>query len=301
MPRAVWRGSISFGLVNVPVRLYSATADKQVHFNQIDEKSGSRIRHKRVAEKTGREVPDERIANGYEVTGGHYVVLTDEEMQAAEPARTHTVDVEDFVALDDIDPLHFNRSYWVVPDSDEGAKRAYALLRDAMETSGKVAIGRFVMRTKEHLVTIRSLQNALVLHTMRFADEIVKASSLDGLPVRVKAGEREIKAAKQLIASLTTDWEPARLPRPPSLEAARDHRAQGEGRGDRGHRRAGRGGRGLRPHGRARGEREGVGGGSSCPRQVALGTEGLAREEEPREQGREARHLSGEARLHRDT
>jgi DNA end-binding protein Ku len=163
-----------------------------------------------VAEKTGREVPDERIASGYEVSDGRYVVLTDEEVQAAEPERTHTVDVEDFVGLEEIDPLHFNRSYWVVPDNDEGAKRAYALLRDAMEVSGKVAIGRFVLRTKEHLVAVRPLQHALALHTMRFGDEIVKASSLDGLPVRVKAGEREVKAAKQLIASLTTAWDAAR-------------------------------------------------------------------------------------------
>lgn len=210
MPRAIWSGSVSFGLVNVPVRLFNATTDKDVHFHQLDEKSGSRIRYRKVSEKTGREVPDERIVSGYELDEGRYVTLTDEELGAAEPERTHTIDIEDFVALDEIDPMQIDRTYWLVPEDQQGAKKAYALLREALERSERVGIGRFVLRTKEHLAAIRPLQNALVVHTMRFGDELVKASSLDGLPVRAKVGDRELKAAEKLVDSLATTFDPKR-------------------------------------------------------------------------------------------
>jgi DNA end-binding protein Ku len=210
MPRAIWSGSVSFGLVNVPVRLFNATRDKDVHFHQLDEKSGSRIRYRKVSEKTGREVPDERIVSGYELDDGHYVTLTDEELGAAEPERTHTIDIEDFVALEEIDPIQVDRTYWLVPEDQQGAKKSYALLRDALERSERVGIGRFVLRTKEHLAAIRPLQNALVVHTMRFGDEIVKASSLDGLPVRAKVESRELAAAEKLIDSLATTFDPKR-------------------------------------------------------------------------------------------
>ena len=210
MPRAIWSGSVSFGLVNVPVRLFNATSDKDVHFHQLDEKSGSRIRYRKVSEKTGREVPEERIVSAYELDDGNYVTLTDEEMDAAEPERTHTIDIEDFVALEEIDPIQVDRTYWLVPEDQQGAKKAYALLREALERSERVGIGRFVLRTKEHLVAIRSLQNALVVHTMRFGDEVVKASSLDGLPVRSKVGDRELSAAEKLIDSLATTFDPKR-------------------------------------------------------------------------------------------
>lgn len=210
MPRAIWSGSVSFGLVNVPVRLFNATRDKDVHFHQLDEKSGSRIRYRKVSEKTGREVPEERIVSAYELDDGNYVTLTDEEMDAVEPERTHTIDIEDFVALEEIDPIQVDRTYWLVPEDQQGAKKAYALLREALERSERVGIGRFVLRTKEHLVAIRSLQNALVVHTMRFGDEVVKASSLDGLPVRSKVGDRELSAAEKLIDSLATTFDPKR-------------------------------------------------------------------------------------------
>lgn len=210
MPRAIWSGSVSFGLVNVPVRLFNATRDKDVHFHQLDEKSGSRIRYRKVSEKTGREVPEERIVSAYELDDGNYVTLTDEEMDAAEPERTHTIDIEDFVALEEIDPIQVDRTYWLVPEDQQGAKKAYALLREALERSERVGIGRFVLRTKEHLVAIRPLQNALVVHTMRFGDEVVKASSLDGLPVRAKVGDRELSAAEKLIDSLATTFDPKR-------------------------------------------------------------------------------------------
>jgi DNA end-binding protein Ku len=209
MARAIWSGSVSFGLVNVPVRVMAATVDKDIHFHQVDEKSGDRLRHRRVSERTGREVPSERIANGFEVSSGHWVVLSSEELGAAEPERTHTIDIEDFVKLDEIDPLQFERSYWLTPTDQEGAKRSYALLRTAMERTGRVAIGRFVMRSRERLVAVRPLQGALALHTMLFGDELVKASKVEGLPVRVKAGDREVAAAVTLIDSLATDWDPS--------------------------------------------------------------------------------------------
>jgi DNA end-binding protein Ku len=209
MARSLWSGSISFGLVLVPVRLFSATQDKSIHFHQVDEKTGARIRQKRVSEKSGREVDFERIANGIERPDGKVVVVTDEELAAAAPERSHTIDIEAFVPLSDIDPLHYDRSYWVSPRDEAGAKKAYALLRTAMEKKDQVAIGRFVLRTKEHLVALRPLDGALALQTMRFADEVVKPSTVEGLPVKVKAPTKELKSAEHLIDALATDWDPS--------------------------------------------------------------------------------------------
>ncbi len=209
MARAVWSGSISFGLVNVPVKLYAAVRHKDVHFHQLDEKSGARIRNRRVSEETGREVPLERIVKGYEVSKGTYVPVTDEDLEAVEPEHTRTIDVEDFVALDEVDPMHFDATYWVTPDGKRASK-AYALLRDAMDRTDRVAIGRFVMRTKEHLVLLRAVGGSLALHTMLYPDEIVAASDIDGLPVRSKPDSREVKMAEQLIDSLTVKWDPKR-------------------------------------------------------------------------------------------
>jgi len=210
MARAAWSGSISFGLVNVPVKLYPAVRKKDVHFHQLDEKSGARIRNRRVSETSGREVPSERIVKGYELDKGTYVPVTDEELEAVEPERTHTIDVEDFVSLHDVDPLQYMSTYWVAPDGEKGAPKAYALLRDAMDRTDRVAIGRFVMRTKEHLVMLRPVDNTLVLHTMLYPDEIVASSDVDGLPVRVKTDARELKMASQLVESLTVEWDPKR-------------------------------------------------------------------------------------------
>jgi DNA end-binding protein Ku len=211
MARAVWSGAISFGLVNVPVKLYPAVRRKDVHFHQLDEKSGARIRNRRVSENSGREVPSERIVKGYELNKGTYVPVTDEDLEAVEPERTHTIDVEDFVALDQVDPLQYVNTYWLAPDGAKGAPpKAYALLRDAMDRTDRVAIARFVLRTKEHLVMLRPVENALALHTMLYPDEIVAASDVDGLPVRVKADARELKMASQLIESLTVAWDPKR-------------------------------------------------------------------------------------------
>jgi DNA end-binding protein Ku len=210
MPRAIWSGSISFGLINVPVKLHAAVRDKDVHFHQLDEKSGSRIRYKRVSEKSGREVPYERIVKGYELPRGEFVTFTDEELEAVEPERSHTIAVEDFVELAEVDPLHFDTTYWVVPDDSQGASKAYALLRSVMDATERIAIGRFVLRTKEHLVALRPVGSALAIHLMHFPDEIVPASEIDGLPVRAKVTDREVTMAERLVDSLTVKWKPSR-------------------------------------------------------------------------------------------
>jgi DNA end-binding protein Ku len=208
MARAIWSGSISLGLVNVPVKLHSAVKHKDVHFHQLREGTGDRVRYKKVSEKSGREVDTEDIVKGYEVSKGNYVTVTDEDFEAAEPERTHTIEIEDFVAIEEVDPIHFVNTYWIAPQDSKGSSKAYALLRDAMEKKGRVAIGRFVLRTKEHLVLIRPVSGALAVHTMLFPDEIIAANEVDGLPVRVKPDVREVKMAEQLIDSLTVKWNP---------------------------------------------------------------------------------------------
>jgi DNA end-binding protein Ku len=208
MARAIWSGSISLGLVNVPVKLHSAVKRKDVHFHQLKEGTGDRIRYKKVSEKSGREVESDHIVKGYEVSKGNYVTVTDTDFEAAEPERTHTIEVDDFVDLDEVDPMHFVNTYWIAPQDGKGASKAYALLRDAMDKKGRVAIARFVLRTKEHLVLIRPTSNALALHTMLFPDEIISAGEVEGLPVRAKPDPREVKMAEQLIDSLTVKWNP---------------------------------------------------------------------------------------------
>jgi len=208
MARAIWSGSISLGLVNVPVKLHSAVKHKDVHFHQLRDGTGDRIRYKKVSEKSGREVDSGDIVKGYEVSKGNYVTVTDTDFEAAEPERTHTIEVEDFVAIEEVDPVHFANTYWIAPQDSKGAAKAYALLREAMDHKGRVAIARFVLRTKEHLVLIRPVSGALALHTMLFPDEIVAANEVDGLPVRVKPEPREVKMAEQLIDSLTVKWNP---------------------------------------------------------------------------------------------
>ncbi|MGH9042917.1 MAG: Ku protein [Acidimicrobiia bacterium] len=207
MPRAIWSGSISFGLVNVPVKLYSAISPKDVRFNQLEEGTNSRIRQKRVSAETGEEVPYERIVKGYEIAPERYVVITPEELESLDPKATRAIDIEDFVELDQIDPVHYERPYYLVPE--KGAAKAYALLLQAMKESNKVAIARMVLRTKQYLAAIRPKGDILCLETMLFADEVVDETELDGLPGDdVEVSERELKMARQLIESLSTDFEP---------------------------------------------------------------------------------------------
>ena len=210
MARAIWSGSISFGLLNVPVKLYSAVSKQTVRFRELRENDGARIKHKRVAEADGKEVPYEKIVKGYEYAPDQYVILSRDELSELDPKRTRAIEIQDFVDLDDIDPIYFEQPYYLGPD--KGAARAYALLVQAMKESRKVAIARFVLRNKEHLAAIRPMDDVLTLTTMRFHDEVTSPQDLDGevfeeeKPKRPE--KRELEMAKQLIESLTSDFNP---------------------------------------------------------------------------------------------
>jgi DNA end-binding protein Ku len=208
MARAIWSGSISFGLLNVPVKLYSAVARRGISLRELRESDGARIRHRRVAEGTDEEVPYEKIVKAFEITPDRYVPLTKDEMAALAPEKTRAIEVQDFVDLDQIDPIYFDSPYYLGPA--EGAEKAYSLLAQAMEETGKVAIARFVFRNKEHLAALRPNDGVLTLTTMRFADEVVPPEELDDvLPAKKpKVAKREVEMAEQLIGSLTRDFDP---------------------------------------------------------------------------------------------
>jgi DNA end-binding protein Ku len=211
MPRSIWKGAVSFGLVNVPVRVYSATEQKDIRFHEFDKKSGKRIRHKRVAEGTNREVDYEQISKGYEVAKGKYVVVEKEELEAADPEKSRSIEIEDFVDLTEIDPIYYERSYYLGPEKDPGAKKAYMLLHKAMDETGRVAIARFVMRSKEYLATIRPTSDGLVLETMYFPDEIRdQKKTMEEEPGRVKVEKRDLDMARRLIDGLASEWEPSK-------------------------------------------------------------------------------------------
>ena len=206
MARSLWSGAISFGLVNVPVKLYSAVSQKEVHFNMLHEKDGGRIRQKRVCSVDGEEVPWEEIAKGFEVKRGRYVMLAKEELEALEPKATRAIEIEDFVDLGQIDPVYYDHTYYAAPD--EGAERPYGLLVEAMRRTNKIAIGRLVLRTKGYLCAIRPMEDGLAISTMQYADEIVPMESL-GLPKKGrKPSDRELGMAEKLVESLTSDFEP---------------------------------------------------------------------------------------------
>src|SRR5229473_1526220 len=185
MPRAIWSGAISFGLVNVPVKLYSAVSRKTVRFHQLNGETQSRIQQKRVDAQSGEEVPYERIVKGYEVSPDRYVVIEPEELDALDPEKTRTIDILDFVDEDEIDPIFYDHPYYLVPGP--GAEKAYRLLLDAMEEAGKVAIAKVVIRSKESLVAIRPAGDVLTMSTMLFHDEVVPVDRLDELPQADKA------------------------------------------------------------------------------------------------------------------
>ena len=207
MPRPAWTGSISFGLVNVPVKAYTAVRDHDVHFHQLDKKSGSRIRYHKVAEDTGREVDSDDIVLGFELRKGSYVTFDDAEMKALRPVSTRSIEVTDFVELSEIDPIYYERTYWLVPDGD-ASKKAYQLLLSAMEQEDRVAIGTVVMREKQYLVAIRPVDGVLAMSTMRFADEVVPRSEIEALPRRSSPDPRALKMATQLISGLSSVWQP---------------------------------------------------------------------------------------------
>jgi DNA end-binding protein Ku len=210
MARAIWTGAISFGLVNVPVKLYAATSPKTVRFHQLSSKTGGRVRQKRVDSTTGEEVPYEDIVKGYEITPDRYVVITPEELETLDAKATKTIDVEDFVDLVDIDPIYFDHAYYVAPAT--GGAKAYRLLLEAMRESGKVALARIVLRSKQQLAALRPAGDVLTLSTMLFGDEVLTPDRLDELDSvsEAEASERELKMARQLIDSLSSDFEPAK-------------------------------------------------------------------------------------------
>ena len=208
--RTIWKGALSFGLVNIPVGLYPATSDKSIHFNQFEEGTSDRIRYKKVNERTGEEVPQDRIVRGFDLGGGEYVILTEEELESAEPKKSRQIEISDFVGLVDIDPVFFRSSYYLAPEG-AGADKAYALLRRAMAEAGRVAIATLVMRNKEYLVAIRPEDDALALHTMYFSDEVRDPDRDLELPETGDVTERELSMAQLLIESMESDWDPARF------------------------------------------------------------------------------------------
>jgi DNA end-binding protein Ku len=208
MARPVWSGTISFGLVNVPVKAYTAVRDHDVHFHQLDKKSGARVRNRKVSEKSGRDLDADDIEMGFEVRKGRYVTFDKKELEELRPRSTRTIDVTDFVALEDIDPIYYERTYWLGPAGEEGA-RPYQLLLAAMEDRGRVAIGTVAMRNKEYLTAVRPLDGVLAMSTMRFADEVVDRKEVEGLPSRrAKPAPKELRLATQIIESLAGDWKP---------------------------------------------------------------------------------------------
>ena len=209
MPRSIWSGAISFGLVSVPVKLYSAVSRKTVRFNQLDAETNTRIRQKRVNAE-GEEVPYERIVKGYEVAKDSYVIVTDDELAALSPKATRMIDISDFVDESEIDPIFYDSAYYLAPD--ELAKKSYTLLARAMEESNRVAIASFVMRNKQYLVAIRPSKGALMMSTMVYADEVVAVDDIPGLDDldELETTEAELAMASQLIDSLTADFEPER-------------------------------------------------------------------------------------------
>jgi DNA end-binding protein Ku len=205
MARAIWKGSISFGLVNIPIALYPATRREEFKFRLLRKSDLSPVNYKRVAEKDGKEVPWDQIVKGYEYEKGKYVVLKDEDFQRVDLEATQTVDIQDFVELDEIDPIFFYKPYYLEPQ--KGGDKAYVLLRDALKDSKKVGIAKVVIKTREYLAGVKPEDGALVLELMHFADELADMSNLH-IPKKVEVGKREMDMAKSLIGSMSSKWNP---------------------------------------------------------------------------------------------
>ena len=209
MARALWSGSLSFGLVNVPVQLFSAVRDQGLHFRQLHGKDGSPIETRRFCSKEDEEVPFDEVGHAYEPDDGKPVVLSDEELATAAPRKTRTIDVEAFVDLGEVDPVYFDHPYFLLPEGEaQGTRRAYQLLVDVMEQTDRAALGRFVMRTKEYLVAVRVRDGLLSLTTMRFHDEIRPAKGIPG--GGRKPAKEKLDQAVALIEAMSVDWDPSR-------------------------------------------------------------------------------------------
>jgi DNA end-binding protein Ku len=205
MARAIWKGSISFGLVNIPIALYPATRREEFKFRLLRKSDLSPVSYKRVAEKDGKEVPWDQIVKGYEYEKGKYVVLKDEDFERVDLEATQTVDIQDFVEQKEIDPIFFYKPYYLEPR--KGGDKAYALLRDALKDSGKVGIAKVVIKTREYLAGLKPEDGVLVLELMHFADELADPGKLHA-PKKAEVGKREMNMAKSLIDSMTSKWEP---------------------------------------------------------------------------------------------
>ena len=208
MPGAIWSGTLAFGLVSVPVKVVSATKSRDVRFHQLEVGTGARIRHRRVSEATGEEIPNERIVKGYELTPGRYVVVDVDEMRALAPKAGHSIEIVDFVELDRIDPVYFEQPYYLVPDPS--ALKPYRLLVETMVRLRRVAIGRVVIRSKEHLVAVRPLDGVLCMETMRYDDEVLQTDGVLPDADAPEPTERELAMAEQLVESLSVDFDPTR-------------------------------------------------------------------------------------------
>jgi DNA end-binding protein Ku len=205
--RAIWKGSISFGLVNIPIALYPATRREELRFRLLRKSDLSPVSYKRVAEKDGKEVPWDQIVKGYEYEKGKYVVLKDEDFERVDLEATQTVDIQDFVNVDEIDPMYFYKPYYLEPQ--KGGDKAYALLRDALKDSKKVGIAKVVIKTRQYLAGVKPEDGALVLELMHFADELADTGKLH-LPKKVEVGKREMNIAKSLIDSMSSKWNPSK-------------------------------------------------------------------------------------------
>ncbi|MBV9311133.1 MAG: Ku protein, partial [Solirubrobacterales bacterium] len=210
MARAIWSGAISFGLVNVPIKLFSATSPKTVRFHQLSSKTGARIKQKRVDPTTGDEVAYDDIVKGYELTPDQYVMIDPGELEALDPKVTKTIDIEEFVSLEEIDPIFYDHNYYLAPTA--GGAKPYRLLLEAMRDAGKVGIGRIVLRTKQQLCALRPTGEVLTLTTMLFGDEVLSPDRLDELDSieEAEASKRELSMAQQLIDSLSGDFDPSK-------------------------------------------------------------------------------------------
>jgi DNA end-binding protein Ku len=210
MARALWTGSLSFGLVNVPVALVSAVRDMDLHFRQLHKKDNVPVETQRWCSQENKEIPFEAITRSYELDNGKTVIVTDEDLEAVEPRRTRTIDIEQFVDLAEVDPIYLDHPYWLVPaGDDEGARRAYQLLLGVMEKTDRAALGSFVMRAKEYLAIVRARDGALTLSTMRFHDEVRPTKKLATAAGKsTKPTKKELDTAVAVIEALGTEWKP---------------------------------------------------------------------------------------------
>lgn len=208
MPRAIWKGSISFGLVNIPVGLYSAEKREEISFHLLDRRNMARVRYKKVNEETGNEVPWDETVRGYEYEKGQFVILTDEDLKRAAPEATQSIDIIDFVDLEEISPLYFDKPYYLGPDK-KGA-RAYALLRETLRRTGKAGIAKVVIRTKQYLAAVVARGDVLTLEILRYAHELRDPDELDVPAGDAGVSERELEMAERLVEGMVEDWKPER-------------------------------------------------------------------------------------------